>query len=570
MTGKRIMEKLFSEKKNILRIVLLLVIPLIFALGVYLMKTGFSNAQTLEMLKRSEPLLLWLNLLCLAAGIWAARKIIAAQILSITPGSRKKIAAIFIAALLLRAFVAPHTHRLYYDEDIYLNIAQNMVHDGKAVGTNFAMFYRDSYIRHDEFLNKQPNAYPALVSVVFLIFGVSEKSALVLSIVLSSLTVLMVFLFTRMLWDERIALWSSLFYSLIPVAIVWAPTTSTEPPMVFFTILTMYLFALSSQEREIGVTFAAWMALAFTIQFRPEGVIFLLISLVFILFFDGWKSFREGRMILIFFLFCALAAHHALHVLSFLHENWGAVDKERFSTVYFAKNLKDNLGFFTRNMEFPVIFTLFALLGLGVHWKRWKEKSLMLLWIVAFFMPFLFFYAGSFCYGVDVRFSLLLLCPLSILCGCGMETVRRLMERLLPGHSAGSYLAIFLVLLFLPHLPYIWTVHEESWDARLDHDFIVRQARTLPADAVIFCHSPYVIILNARRGALQSYYGSDAKTVDLVFEQSDHVYFYRDYWCYAPALKQNYDFFCRNFIMEPVASAAIFERDYTLYRIRRK
>jgi hypothetical protein len=79
-----------------------------------------------------------------------------------------------------------------------------------------------------------------------------------------------------------------------------------------------------------------------------------------------------------------------------------------------------------------------------------------------------------------------------------------------------------------------------------------------------------MIIVAAKRGALQSGYGRSAKIVDRVFSLTEHVYFYRDYWCYAAGTRENYEFFKENFILDPVVSEENFERDYVLYRVTRK
>ncbi len=48
----------------------------------------------------------------------------------------------------------------------------------------------------------------------------------------------------------------------------------------------------------------------------------------------------------------------------------------------------------------------------------------MQLWFVLFWGIFLFFYAGSYRYGADVRFALLSFMPLAVLAGIGGEALR--------------------------------------------------------------------------------------------------------------------------------------------------
>lgn len=572
--GGREMEKSFIKSKSMLNLVLIILIPVLLLIYVRWIRATIPDDHLKNILKSTETLALWLNLFLAAIGLWAGRERILAHIKSISLSSRRKIIIIFLVALLLRAFFAPYTHRLYFDEDLYLNIAQHMVYDGRAVGANFGVFLWDNYVSYDDFLNKQPNAYPALVSIFFMIFGVHEIVATILSIFLSSLTVIVLFLFVTLLYGEAIALWASLFLSLVPVAVVYATTTSTETPLAFFIILTMYLFALFAKDpsSDFRVACAAFFTLAFAAQFRPEAVILFALVFLFLVLFDRrlFDDLRDMRMVLIWLPFGILIAHHCLHVLGFMHENWGAVNQDKFGVAYVSGNLKDNLRFFVKNREFPLAFTLCAIIGLFSYIRKWKEKLLIASWFVIFFIPYLFFYAGSYNYGVDVRFSLMMLCPVSILCALGMGKVREALERLIPGSRPAPYLAALLILLFIPHMPYIRDVHEESWDARLDHDFIISEARNLPRDAVIFTCSPYVIVLGPKRSALQSYFAEDDKMVDKVFSMTDHVYYYREYWSYAPVTRHNYEYFRQKFAMEPLSSVEFFQRDYTLYRIWKK
>ena len=80
-------------------------------------------------------------------------------------------------ALGLTLGVAPRTNRIYYDEQIYQNIGQNLAdlrraqlcNDGAIVGGRLQCSSAE--------YNKQPYAYPHALSVVFRIFGVGPRAA---------------------------------------------------------------------------------------------------------------------------------------------------------------------------------------------------------------------------------------------------------------------------------------------------------------------------------------------------------------------------------------------------------
>ena len=79
------------------------------------------------------------------------------------------VVLIFVLGTYLRVSVAPNTHRLYYDEDIYLNIGQNIAKEGRTILCNYGN--RQKCV--EGIYNKQPNGYPFLMSFIF--FGGGEE-----------------------------------------------------------------------------------------------------------------------------------------------------------------------------------------------------------------------------------------------------------------------------------------------------------------------------------------------------------------------------------------------------------
>jgi hypothetical protein len=562
----------FQEKKSHFNLVIVVAIPLIMGLGVFALFRALTRPQITDYLIYSEAYVLWANYLLMFASLAACAPYIYSHIRTIPKTTLKKLLVILLFSLILRMWVAPHTHRLYYDEDIYMSIAQNMITDGRSIAADIGMFRWDDYKCCEGFLNKQPNAWPSLVSLVFFVFGVNENHALYLNILLGSLTPLLLFLFVRLFYGEKAGLWSAIFSALMPLHIVWSACMSTEVPLTFFICLAFFLSALHCRENKMRLLFGALMALSLAVQFRPEGVILIPLMALYLIFFDrslrgNLKEFRFSLMWLVFSFF---VAHHAIHVLNFINEPWGAMHGERFGLSNLVKNSRDNFRFFIADIELPALFTAFAVVGLFSRLRDWRQKVFASLWGIFYFTPFLLFYAGSYRYGVDVRFANMILPPFCIMAALGAERAVGALAKIWSGRFWGYCLTAFLLLVFLPHMPWIRTVHEEAWVGRFDHDLIVREAPNLPLDAVIFCHNPHMINVSCKRGSLQSHYGSVDEKVNMVFSQTDNVYFYRDYWCYAPDTRANYEYFLANFDMTVVVTSKIMDREYTLYKVTRR
>ena len=110
---------------------------------------------------------------------------------------------------------------------------------------------------------------------------------------------------------------------------------------------------------------------------------------------------------------------HIGHLFAVRNEGWGTTDS-RLSLQYLAVNLPVNGRFYLGDIRFPVVVTLLAAFGLGGNGFR-RERLVLALWFALFFGVFLLFYAGSYDYGADVRYSLMTYPPLAILGGLGVS-----------------------------------------------------------------------------------------------------------------------------------------------------
>ena len=224
----------------------------------------------------------------------------------------------------------------------------------------------------------------------------------------------------------------------------------------------------------------------------------------------------------------------------------------RFSASFFQNNLAVNGFYFLNNKAFPVLFTLLALFGLTAWRVRQPQTGgkieppgvfLILFWFLLFWGIFLFFYAGSYQYGADVRFALVCFMPLSVLAGLGGDAVREwaargedapavngekaatveqqscelkkadaapsgLFPRRETAAGAGGTVAgpdyrrlftalLILLLLFgwLKFVPLIRLVGQEAWGARYDHRYSHEFISKIPNRSMVVTHIPTMFLL---------------------------------------------------------------------------
>ena len=140
--------------------------------------------------------------------------------------------------------VGPFTHRVYFDEDIYMNIGANIAHQNVALKTNLGT---PDHCYDGEY-NKDPSGMPALLSVFYSIFGVDEYLSSRITVTVSLLTALLIFLIAYLIFgQELLALFAAFIFILMPENIIWAPTVAAEPYLVFFSALTLLGMVLYAQ-----------------------------------------------------------------------------------------------------------------------------------------------------------------------------------------------------------------------------------------------------------------------------------------------------------------------------------
>jgi 4-amino-4-deoxy-L-arabinose transferase-like glycosyltransferase len=409
---------------------------------------------------------------------------------------------ISISGVLLTAFAAPRIHRIYYDEDIYNNVGQCIAEKHRAVMCNEAYYENNELTIVGQEYNKQPIGWPYLVSIAFRLFGTNEVFAFMLNNLLYGLAAFAVFLTVYLLFQDIFAgLTACLCYVLIPVNLQWFNTCAVEPSTAFFAALAVLSALIYIRNKKPVNLFLLTTALAFSFNFRPEsfliaGVIGLLFLLKDIAILKRKEFYICAAMLLV------LSSGIVIHLHAVKEQNWGATGP-KFSLDYFADNFKANSAFYYNNKVFPLLFLIFAISGLLFYKNRACiiEKLTVLSWFLAFWGIFLFFYAGSYKFGQDVRFSLLSYAPLAIFAGLGVSFIKNLLENKVKPIAA--ILILLIMFNFTWFLPFVRAEGEEAWEARTGHKYAVEFANLLPDNSIIFTHTPNVFLLH-KRSALQT------------------------------------------------------------------
>jgi len=442
------------------------------------------------------------------------------------------IMGIALLAIVLTAVVAPRTNRIFYDEDIYQEQGLNLSHLHRAQvcdegNMEFGVLQcsRWNY-------NKWPSGYPFLLSIFYSLFGISEKVAFLLNNFNCFLCVFIVFFLTSILFENSMAgMLAALSFAIIPMNATWSNTASVEPSSAGVAALAMLMWFLFIKYERDSLLFLAMMVTVFSAQFRMESLLlFPLVVLTLSLFRP--KTFLELRFWLIVLLASILLIPLVGHTFAVKDEPWGAVGEARFSFQNFQNNLPTNLGFYFKNNKFPLFVSLFALIGAG--WVgRWRERLVFGTWFLTFWGIFAFFYAGSYEYGADIRYSLVSYIPLAALAGFGAYSVASWIKAIRPNWLPYHIIVTLLVVNFANFLPLIHAEGEEAWEARTDHEFAYQIAQWLPKNSIVLTHNPCMFFLWGKNAAQMSIASMEINHVrDFYLKRySEGVFLHWNYWC---------------------------------------
>jgi hypothetical protein len=441
-------------------------------------------------------------------------------------------AAAATLAFVLVTRVAPQTSRIYYDEQIYQSIGQNlsdlklaqMCNDGNVE-------YGTLQCSRGEY-NKEPYGYPYLLSIAYRLGGVRDGTAFALNTIMPALVVLVVFLSTTALTGNRRAgNYAGLVAALIPEQLRWSHTAAAEPSAALacaFAVMTALAFV-----RMRSTASLLWMVSAsvFALQFRAECLLLVpVVALVVLL--EAPSEFARHRLWWGGLLGLMLGAAHIGHLIAVRNEGWGTPGP-RLSSIFVANNIRTNGWFYLDDPRFPVVFSLLAI-GALATWGTSRKILIPLVHFLLFWGIFLFFYAGSYNYGADDRFSLMTYAPLAMMAGVGASRLVELVAERSNFSPAPERLAmVALCAQFLWYMPFVRTVGEEAWGARADLDFARQAVKNLPQNSIVLTQNPNMFHIWGQSAAQASIATTEpgyAMNI-LAPRYAGGVFFHWNFWC---------------------------------------
>jgi hypothetical protein len=474
---------------------------------------------------------------------------------------------------LLTATLPPQTNRIYYDEHIYQGVGQNlsdlrraqMCNDGTVEYGRLQCFQGE--------YNKEPYGYPHLLSIIYRVTGVSDAPAFRFNNVVAALAALTTMLLADLLFANAwIAVLSGLVLGLLPMQLQWSNTAAAEPAAALLCALTMLAAVHFARVRTTPALVWTVACAAFAMTGRPEGVLVVpLIVLVIALLAP--EEFLRRRLWLAAIGGAVVSIAPLLHIVAVQNENWGTTG-DRMSWQHAISNFAVNSRFYFWDERFSAWCGAAAMVGVLAS-GRVRERALLLAYFLAFWTIFLFFYAGSYNYGADVRYSLMAYVPVAILAAVGLWRIAQLATRFArrPWSDGQVFAAIVvcLVVQFLWYVPLVRATGEEAWAARADVRHAKEFVTQLPPNSIVLTHNPAMFHIWRVSAAQMSLIRSNPRQMEQLFTRyAGGVFLHWNYWCnVADPLQKS---FCQagldGFPHELVASARERDYEYAIYRLQ--
>ncbi|MBN2016406.1 glycosyltransferase family 39 protein [Candidatus Dojkabacteria bacterium] len=536
---------------------------------------NFESLAVRDFLQKYEPLIFYILItLILIIFLKNSRLIVNFFTKNFTKRQLIFLLLIITGLVFFNSFISPKSERILYDEDIYINTAQNVIAFERNQYCTDGNFLNGEYFCNTWLLNKQPPGYALSLSMFFRIFDVSRANAFLFNNIVFAVSIILIFITTYIVTkDFKVGIFSVFLYSLIPIVAHWHNSAAAEPISSLYLTATLLAFLVFIKTRKADFLGLGIFLFVLSVYTRYEFVllvfpiIYLLVSYHKIsLSIIKQKSFVPMSYLLLGFLLLIPILIHYLHVRN---DPWGATDGATFSTAYFVRNFNANIGFFIQNKEFPIL-ALLLILGIFIS-KRSRIIEFFSLAFIFSFGVYLFFYAGSYRYGADIRYALTSITPFIVSLSIGLFNIMK--------KFGDTRTILFLVIpilvngvLLIPRMKYRG---QEGWQALWDIEFIGNDIKNhIDEDDYVFTNTGFSYHIDE----------INTKSTDILYDKAlvqsyldtnkgEKYYFHFGFWCSLSPEQSSIADFCQNYVLQNFELESVIQQktrgtEYVLYEIK--
>ncbi len=524
----------------------------------------------------------------LLAFIYASRKALR-EVLS-EGINRYSVAGLVLILVFFTVFALLLVHpveQLYFDENIYQGIALNILHSGNALWCQYGTGYLGTCFVNQ--LYHDIVGYDVFIAIAFAIFGSNAQTAYALELLVGGLSIIGVFLLASVLTRRReVPVFSALVFSMIPELFIWSRTQAVpDMPFMMLTVFTAFFFVVLAKRPRNGTLAMFLMSLVLVLYTRTEGLLLLpaFALLYFLLGKDGIRKTLRDKLALLkvglsepaslvlvlLFVFMLLPVLY-YSITELRAPSYGnSSSQSLFSLANAQQNLPANLQFITAisNTVYPEISSVnlvplavagaAALLFFTSKRNRFGVLAFLGVLTVSYLLFYPFFYAGSYNYGVDVRFVLQTLPFLAVFAGFGIFGIGTAIHYLISKKAKRRVNAIkysIYAVLVVALVAYPFTVYsplitippgqmpQESYPNNAT-SFFYSNYNAVPSNCLVFSFTPDLWYQYGRSAAQIGYISGANQSITESFKSYSCYVLDYGYWCTVPPYQ---DTVCKNAI----------------------
>lgn len=445
------------------------------------------------------PTVMKLILLLIIIFITAKYKIIISQFKRINKKTWIILTIIFIIATIIRVFLIPHTHYVYSDEFNHVNVAQNILYRNE-----FCHCPQGNNTHCQECILGEtwPPGQPTIGAISMKIFGDSEETLFNTTAILGSLSVILIFLISYLIYQSAtIGLIAGFILTLLPVHIKYSGSFAQAVPAVFFILLSMFFLEIFIKKKDVIIFCAFLASTLYATQTRTELIFLPLIFFIRIITTIKIKKILKPKYIIstIIFLIFLTIPLQLIYYETFINEARGWKEPTNTKLTHVKNNIIPLTSFYLNSYFHPIILTILFFIGLKNLFTVDKKK---LTYFGSFYLLFFIIYlayeiANYTIFKDTTRYFLITYVPFILISVSSFQQFLKLKKRLF-------ILTIILILIIsiFPSISFLNDPSTGNGDNYLNYKILYQFKEIIPNDKYLITTFPTKTIATIQKNSI--------------------------------------------------------------------
>ncbi len=380
---------------------------------------------------------------------------------------------IFISAVVLRIYAWSHLNSLTWDEALHTIPGIAIV---RFLKNDFSISYLQemisNYLTVLLSFSFYPYGYPLFSVFSFLFLGLNELAARLPSMVFSLLIIHAVYILSKKLFGERMALIAAFVAAVNPWFIIWGGRALTDIPMTTLGLYALYFILTATEQQKSKYWIFAGLCSAFAFLMKPTAILPIPFFVLAGVAHAGFRILlRRGFFIFLFIVFFSVFSYFGIGLLAkSIFSNLGVLSHHQGLVIYkavfhwlssavtFAEDRDPTWHTFAGwtyylellPVQLGVTVVLFGILGSVILLKDKGSRGKVILILLFIFFAYL---GCTFLNNKDTRYTIIYLPFFCILAAAGICAINNVCKGNIPTFLIKTGVIILILIESFKILP---------------------------------------------------------------------------------------------------------------------